>query len=76
MSQLIQLSISGMNCQHCVDKIERALKAVPGVVNVEVDLPARSADVQLSASQSGAEDLVAAVVSAGYGAQVQSFTSD
>lgn len=76
MSQMIQLSISGMNCQHCVDKIERAIKAVPGVVSVDVDLAARSADVQLSASQSGGEDLVAAVVNAGYGASVLGVTSD
>lgn len=76
MSQMVQLSVSGMNCQHCVDKIERAIKAVPGVVNVEVDLAARSADVQMSASQSEAEDLVAAVVNAGYGAAVMGVTSD
>lgn len=65
-----------MNCQHCVDKIERAIKAVPGVVSVDVDLTARSADVQLAASQSGGEDLIAAVVNAGYGASIQGVTSD
>ena len=38
------MQISGMMCNHCKMTVEKALKAVPGVENVEVDLAAKCAD--------------------------------
>lgn len=40
------LSIDGMTCQHCQQAVERALAQVPGVLQVKVDLAAKSAWVQ------------------------------
>ena len=32
------LKIEGMTCSHCKAAVEKALKAVPGVIDVAVDL--------------------------------------
>jgi copper chaperone CopZ len=34
----IVVNIGGMSCQHCVRAVESALKAVPGVISVQVEL--------------------------------------
>ena len=33
-----ELSIRGMNCGHCVKAVEAALRALPGVERVEVEI--------------------------------------
>ena len=35
---MLRLTISGMTCSHCVAAVERAVKAVPAVREVAVDL--------------------------------------
>lgn len=62
-----ELQISGMSCGHCVKAVEGALKAVPGVQDVRVDLAGGRATVQGDAD---GRALVAAVVEEGYAAQV------
>lgn len=57
------LAIEGMKCGGCVANVKRALAAVPGVADVDVDLRAKRATVQGSASTNA---LVAAVQAAGY----------
>ena len=32
------VKIKGMSCQHCVASVTEALKAIPGISNVQVDL--------------------------------------
>lgn len=43
------MQINGMMCNHCKMTVEKALKAVPGVENVEVDLAAKCAKITLNA---------------------------
>ncbi|MGT2495005.1 cation transporter [Cupriavidus basilensis] len=43
--QAIALSISDMTCASCVARVERALKAVPGVVDAQVNLATEQAEV-------------------------------
>ena len=38
-----KLEINGMSCQHCVASATDALKAVPGLTDVSVDLDAKAA---------------------------------
>ena len=57
------LKIEGMMCGHCRARVEKALKAVPGVQAVEVSLEDKTAEVTGSASE---EELKRAVVEAGY----------
>ena len=57
------LNVKGMMCMHCVAHVEKALKAVPGVEQVEVNLEAGTASVTGTADR---QTLVAAVTEAGY----------
>src|SRR6478609_9563752 len=42
----IDLSVSGMNCASCVGHVEKALRAVPGVVDATVNLATERATVR------------------------------
>ncbi|MFO1173885.1 MAG: heavy metal translocating P-type ATPase [Paracoccaceae bacterium] len=61
----LSLPVEGMSCASCVGRVERALKAVPGVAGAEVNLLSGRAAVTLDAPVSRA-DLAAAVGKAGY----------
>jgi len=39
--------VEGMKCMHCKASVEKALKAVPGVTDAEVDLEAKTARIVL-----------------------------
>ena len=43
-----KLEINGMTCHNCVRHATEALKGVPGVTGVAIDLAARTATVQTS----------------------------
>jgi Au+-exporting ATPase len=62
-----ELSIDGMTCASCVARVERALTAVPGVTQANVNLGAESARVEGVAE---AAALVAAIKQAGYDARL------
>ena len=58
-----------MMCQHCVSRVKKALEAVDGVEEANVDLDAKTATVKLSADV--ADDvLVKAVTDQDYEAEV------
>ncbi len=57
------LKIEGMTCMHCQMRVEKALKAVPGTVNVRVDLAQKQAVVS---GQADRDSLTKAVQTAGY----------
>ncbi|WP_330961281.1 heavy metal translocating P-type ATPase [Photobacterium sp. 53610] len=59
--------IEGASCASCVEKIESALKNVPGVEQAEMNLAERTVSV---AGNVSAEDLIKAVEKAGYQAKV------
>ncbi|ABS15948.1 MULTISPECIES: heavy metal translocating P-type ATPase [Alphaproteobacteria] len=63
----LEVAIEGMTCASCVGRVEKALKAVPGVTNAVVNLATEKATIQGSAD---AADLVAAIEGAGYDARV------
>lgn len=63
----LALAITGMTCAGCVGAIKRVLARVPGVAGVTVDLDAGRALVDGTARP---EDVVTAIQSAGYGAQL------
>ncbi len=65
----LELSIEGMTCASCVGRVERALKAVPGVQQASVNLATERATVQGDATVDAAT-LVAAVTKAGYDARL------
>jgi Cu+-exporting ATPase len=65
----VELSIQGMHCASCVQKVERELAAEPGVVSASVNLATETARVRLVPAAEVA-DLTAAVERAGFQARV------
>lgn len=61
----VHLSLTGVSCAGCVNKIEKALVAVPGVEKAEINFADRSAMIEGSAK---VDDLILAISQAGYGA--------
>ena len=69
-TQSLELEIGDMTCASCASRVEKALKAVPGVIEAEVNLAAETASVQAIASLN-IENLAAAVKDAGYSARAR-----
>ena len=64
-----ELSVEGMTCASCVGRVEKALRAVPGVTDVTVNLATERATVDTDAATSEAA-LQDAIRRAGYEARV------
>ena len=62
----VTLPIGGMTCASCVARVERAVKKLPGVVAVSVNLATEQAKVDYIPGAAGRETIVAAVRGAGY----------
>ena len=65
----LQLSIDGMTCASCVGRVERALRKVPGVRSVSVNLANERAHLELL-GDIDPQILIAAVTKAGYSASL------
>ncbi|MDP4032306.1 MAG: heavy metal translocating P-type ATPase [Pseudorhodobacter sp.] len=61
----LRLRIAGMTCASCVGRVERAIRAVPGVTSAAVNLATETAEVHLGA-QAMPGAVVAAIKGAGY----------
>ncbi|HEY0505793.1 MAG TPA: heavy metal translocating P-type ATPase [Lysobacter sp.] len=64
----VDLAIGGMTCASCAGRVEKALRAVPGVVEASVNLATERAQVR-TVDGVATDELVAAVAAAGYRAQ-------
>lgn len=60
------LKVQGMTCNHCVMRVQKALKGVAGVQDAQVDLQKAEAAVTFDAAKADLDKLAAAVVDAGY----------
>lgn len=60
------ISIRGMHCASCVDKIERALQHTPGVVRASVNLASEEALVEYQPQQTNLNDFKEAIAATGY----------
>ncbi|MBT2747482.1 MULTISPECIES: heavy metal translocating P-type ATPase [unclassified Lysobacter] len=67
VSEEVALRLQGMNCGSCVGRIEKALKAVPGVLEASVNLATEQARVRV-VTGTPASALIDAVEHAGYAA--------
>ncbi|WP_175687482.1 heavy metal translocating P-type ATPase [Burkholderia anthina] len=66
----IELSVDGMHCGGCTGRVQRALAAVPGVLEAVVDLDAHAATATVQDTVEPAQ-LVEAIGAAGYRATVR-----
>ena len=65
ISQTVSLPIEGMTCASCVGRVERSLRAVPGVTEANVNLATERADVRFDGPPDRAA-LIKAVEDVGY----------
>ena len=63
-----QYNVTGMSCAACQSRVEKAVKAVPGVTSCAVNLLTNSMGVEGTAD---AEEIIAAVRNAGYDAAIK-----
>ncbi len=64
-----RLIIDGMTCASCVGRVERALKAVPGVLTASVNLLTEEATVRYASGATSPTELALRVTKAGYTAR-------
>jgi Cu+-exporting ATPase len=70
MSQ-VELPISGMTCANCARAVERAVKKLPGVASVNVNLASERAAVEYTPGAVSIAHIVAAIRKAGYDVPAQ-----
>lgn len=60
-----KISIEGMSCQHCVKRVENALKELSGVNSVKVDLTRKFAEIELT-KEIDNQAIISAIDDVGY----------
>ena len=70
--QTIRFPVTGMTCSSCVNRITRAVRRLPGVSRVDVDLRRETATIVREPASVSDAALAAAVAEAGYGADLAS----
>lgn len=63
---VFDIQISGMTCASCVGRVERAIRAVPGVAEANVNLATERAHVTLAAGGADTAAITGAIRAAGY----------
>jgi copper chaperone len=64
--ETITLEVNGMTCDGCVRSVTKALKALPGVGDVEVSLAKAEVRIAYTPREMSIERLKAAIDDAGY----------
>ncbi len=72
----LTLPISGMTCASCVSHVEGALKELPGVSNVTVNLATNKANLSYDPQRLKLDDMLAAVRDVGYAITTAELTLD
>ena len=62
----VTLDVASMTCASCVGRVERTLRALPGMLEVSVNLAAETATVTFPAGATNPDDLLSALNKAGY----------
>lgn len=69
-SQDVEFVVQGMHCAGCVNRIEQALHAVPGVARASVNLATREARVQYNPAQADLPQIRTAIEGLGFGVEM------
>jgi len=60
------LKVQGMSCNHCKMAVEKALKNLPGVSGVDVDLAAATVKISYDPGEVDRQKIAGAIDRAGY----------
>lgn len=69
--QTMTMHIQSMSCASCVGRVDKALAAVPGVLDANVNLASETATVSYVEGQVGISELLRAATQAGYPARLK-----
>lgn len=69
-TEKLMLKIEGMQCEHCRKSVAEAIRAVPGIKDVSVDLAGGTATVIFETGAATPEEIRKAVQAAGYAAKI------
>jgi len=69
-AETLRLEIEGMTCASCVGRVEKALSAVPGVLEASVNLANETAQIRILAGSGAGEAALRATAAAGYGSRI------
>ncbi len=61
----VMLPIEGMSCASCVQKVEKSLRELPGVIEANVNFANETAQISYDPTRAGVSDLTGAVARAG-----------
>jgi copper chaperone CopZ len=64
--QSATITIEGMHCGNCVNKVTAALQSLPGVSQATVDLANKRATIRYNPSQATMPKLMSAITAAGF----------
>lgn len=64
--EVLEFPVEGMTCASCIGRVEKALKAVPGVLDATANLAQERARVRLAKGAATFDDLDAAIERTGY----------
>ena len=62
----LTLLLNGLHCAACVNRVEKSLKKVDGVISASVNLANQKAFVEFDKTKVTVDDLEKAVIDAGY----------
>jgi copper chaperone CopZ len=65
----VRLRTTGMHCQSCSMLVQMNVEELPGVEAVSADVATGLTEVSFDPSQLTVDDIVGAIVAAGYGAE-------
>ena len=65
-----KFSVTGMSCSACSSAVERSVKSLDGIINVEVSLLTNSMTAEYDEKKVSAEKIISAVEKAGYKAEI------
>lgn len=66
MAQTTEFKIEGMDCAHCVQSVETAVRGLPGIDEVKVSLASNSAVVTRDTALVSDDAIIEAIEGAGY----------
>jgi copper chaperone CopZ len=60
--------VEGMSCDSCAERVEKAVRQLPGISSVQVDLPSGSVAIEHEPEKAAPEQIRQQIVAAGYAA--------
>lgn len=60
------IKVEGMSCNHCKESVEKALRALPGVMSAEVHLASNTVQVKFDHHKSSLQEIKDAVENIGF----------